>query len=105
MVGKNWSRRLPQPIIIPDLKATLRTLADVQALIAHVPKERRETHIWQHVAREVDAAVRGGNVADAAIAVRLAFMLSVSNINLGRSDVRPLHRQDDLGLRSWRCTG
>jgi hypothetical protein len=83
MAGKNWSRRLPQPIIIPDLKITLRTLADVQALIAHVPKERRETRIWQHVAREVDAAVRGGDIADASIALRLAFMIEHIEHKLG----------------------
>jgi len=33
------SRRLPQPIIIPEVMA-LRTLADVQALMRHLPDER-----------------------------------------------------------------
>jgi hypothetical protein len=45
----DWSRTLPRPIVIPKVM-TLRTLADVRALIGHVPKERRETQPWQHVA-------------------------------------------------------
>jgi hypothetical protein len=49
--GKNWSRPLPRPIVIPDLKLTLRTLADIRALISRVPRERRETRTWRHVAK------------------------------------------------------
>ena len=81
--GQNWSRPLPQPIAIPDLKLTLRTLADIRALISRVPKERRENRIWKHVAHEVEAAVKGGNVAEAAIALRLAFMIENIEHELG----------------------
>jgi hypothetical protein len=48
----NWSRPLPQPLVIPDVM-TLATLADVRALIEkHVPQDRRERPTWRHVAAE-----------------------------------------------------
>ena len=54
----NWSRPLPQPIIIPDLM-TLRTLVDVRALLGHLPNEYRTKETWRHVAKTLDEAAGG----------------------------------------------
>jgi hypothetical protein len=35
----SWSAPLPRPITIPQVM-TLKTLADVRKLLAHIPKER-----------------------------------------------------------------
>lgn len=37
----DWSRRLPQPLVIPKVM-TLATLDDVRKLMRHLPKDRRE---------------------------------------------------------------
>jgi hypothetical protein len=36
----------------------LVTLADVRALLGHLPKATREKSTWQHVAAELDKAAR-----------------------------------------------
>ena len=49
----DWSRRLPRPIVIPNVM-TLKTLADVRALIErHLPAGHRENRTWRHVAAEL----------------------------------------------------
>ena len=83
MPGKSWSRPLPRPIVIPDLRLTLSTLADVRMLIGRVPKARRETRTWLHVDKKLATAAAGGNVADAAIALRMAFMIENIEHELG----------------------
>jgi hypothetical protein len=71
----NWSRPLPQPLIIPDVM-TLVTLADVRALIErHLPQDRRERSTWRHVAAELDKAAAGGDTADVSIALRMTLIL------------------------------
>lgn len=70
----DWSRPLPQPLIIPGLMA-LSTLADVRKLIAHVPAARRALDTWRHVAKELDAASRGADPIDVAVALRLVLTL------------------------------
>ena len=70
----NWSRKLPRPLKIPSVM-TLRTLADVRALLGHVPAERRRLDTWQHVAKCLNEAARGGSVNDVTIALRLVLML------------------------------
>ena len=74
MSRPNWSRPLPQPLKIPDIM-TLRTLADVRALLSHVPAQRRQFNTWRHVAKCIDDAARGGDIASAVIALRMVLML------------------------------
>ena len=38
--GPNWSRPLPQPLLIPDVMV-IATLADVRELMRHLPADRR----------------------------------------------------------------
>ena len=71
MSRPNWSRPLPQPLKIPDIM-TLRTLADARTLLSHVPAERRQ---WRHVAKCIDDAARGGDVASAVVALQMVLML------------------------------
>ena len=49
----------------------LSTLADVRALMRHLPRATRERDTWRHVAE----AARGGDVNDAVVALRLVLML------------------------------
>ncbi len=74
MPRQNWSRALPQPLVIPKVM-TLRTLADVRTLLRHLPKDRGEWHTWHHVAAELKRAAAGADVIDLAVALRLALML------------------------------
>jgi hypothetical protein len=70
----NWSRPLPPPLKIPTV-TTLKTLADVRTLMKHLPAERREFDTWRHVAKCIDDAARGGDVASAAIALQMVLSL------------------------------
>ena len=74
----DWSRPLPQPIVIPDLM-TLRTLADVRAPLSHLPKEYRAKATWRHVAKTLDEAA-GGGIQPREIAVALKLVLSLEGI-------------------------
>jgi hypothetical protein len=71
----NWKRPLPRPLKIPTVM-TLTTLADIRELVErHLPAECRERHTWQHVATQLNAAARGGDINDAVIALRLVLQL------------------------------
>src|SRR5215472_10121678 len=80
-----WSRPLPRPLAIPGVM-TLKTLADVRALIGHLPAATQQKETWRHVAAQLDAAARGSDPADAAVALQLVLMME--NVPLGRSDRR-----------------
>jgi hypothetical protein len=41
----------------------------------HLPAEHRNSRTWRYVAGKVEKAASGGDVADAAIALRLALLL------------------------------
>jgi len=71
----DWSRKLPRPIVIPDV-ITLSTLADVRELVEkHLPPAHRKRETWQHVARCLAAAALGGEIDDCAVALRLVLSL------------------------------
>jgi hypothetical protein len=75
----DWSRPLPQPIVIPDLM-TLRTLADVRTLLSHLPKEHRAKETWHHVAKTLDEAA-GGGIQPVEVTVALKLVLSLEGIS------------------------
>jgi hypothetical protein len=70
----NWSRPLPLPLVIPDVM-TLKTLADLRQLMRHLPEDRRARSTWRQVAVDIEAAAAGGDIAGAAIALRIVLML------------------------------
>jgi hypothetical protein len=70
----DWSRRLPRPLVIPKVM-TLKTLADVRKLMQHLPPDHRNRSTWRVVADDLEAAARGTNPADVALALRLVLML------------------------------
>jgi hypothetical protein len=76
----NWSRALPHPIAIPDLM-TLRTLADVRALLSHLPKGYRAKETWRHVAKTLDEAA-SGEVEPVDVVVALKLVLSLEGITI-----------------------
>jgi hypothetical protein len=53
----------------------LVTLADVRALIGHLPKETRAKSTWQHVEAELDKAAVGGDTAQISIALQMVLQL------------------------------
>jgi hypothetical protein len=59
----DWSRPLPQSLVIPDLMM-LQTLADVRTLLGHLPPEHREKENWRYVATKLDEAARGASVVE-----------------------------------------
>jgi hypothetical protein len=52
----------------------LVTLADVRALLGHLPKATREKSTWQHVAAELDKAAAGADSADVSVALQMVLM-------------------------------
>jgi hypothetical protein len=75
MSGPNWSRPLPQPLVIPDLMH-LKTLADVRTLIEkHLPAGHREKSTWRVVAKDLKVAAEGADPAEVSISLRTALML------------------------------
>jgi hypothetical protein len=70
----DWSRPLPRPLVIPGVM-TLKTLADVRSLLGHLPKDVRARSTWQSVADQLDAAARGADTGDVAVALQLVLML------------------------------
>jgi hypothetical protein len=74
MKHPDWSRSLPQPLVIPKVM-TLRTLADVRTLIEHLPPEYRERSTWQRLEALLADAARGGNVVVMAVALQIVLSL------------------------------
>jgi hypothetical protein len=74
----DWSRPLPQPLIIPKVMK-LATLADVRELIQHLPKDHRAKSTWQHVEKQLNAAALG-EVDMIDVAVPLQMVLSMEGV-------------------------
>jgi hypothetical protein len=73
--GPDWSRPLPQPLVIPTV-LQLTTLADVRALIErHLPSDRHDVPAWRYVRKKLDEAARGGEAMDVAVALQIALHL------------------------------
>jgi hypothetical protein len=70
----NWSRASPRPLVLPYVM-TLKTLADVRALMRHLPEDRRQRTTWRHVAAQLTEAAAGADPVDVTIALRLVLML------------------------------
>jgi hypothetical protein len=71
----NWKRPLPRPLKIPSVM-TLTTLADIRELVERLlPAECRERETWLHVAAQLNAAARGGDIDEAVISLRLVLQL------------------------------
>jgi hypothetical protein len=71
----NWSRPLPPTLVIPDVM-TLWTLADVRVFVTQrLPKPYRDRPHWLAVARDVEAAARAGDPAEAVLAIRMALLI------------------------------
>ena len=57
----DWSRPLPQPLVIPKVM-TLKTLADVRTLVErHLPEDRRGRSTWRYVAKQLADAANGAD--------------------------------------------
>jgi hypothetical protein len=70
----NWSRPLPRPLTIPTVM-DLITLADVRALLNHLPKETRAKSAWQHVEAGLKQAATGGDTTELWAALQMVLML------------------------------
>jgi hypothetical protein len=70
----DWSRRLPQPLTIPDVME-LDTLADVRELLGHLADRCRGKHTWQTVEALLFEAARGADPKHVATALRIVLFL------------------------------
>jgi hypothetical protein len=71
----NYSRSLPAPLVIPSI-TTMTTLADVRVFVTQrLPKPYRDRPHWLAVARDLEAAARGGDAAEASMALRVALLI------------------------------
>jgi hypothetical protein len=68
----SWSRPLPQTLVIPDVV----TLANVRVFVTQrLPKPYRGRPHWLAVARDIEAAARGGDPAETTMAIRMALLI------------------------------
>jgi hypothetical protein len=70
----DYSRPLPRPLAIPGVMK-IKTLADVRALMRHLPKATRDKATWRYVADRLDEAAGGAATIDVAVALRLVLAL------------------------------
>jgi hypothetical protein len=82
LLHPDWSRALPQPLLIPDVMI-LATLADARELMRHLPEDRRSRSTWRQVAADIEAAAAGGDIEGAAIGLRMVLMLEGHRLSVG----------------------
>jgi predicted NBD/HSP70 family sugar kinase len=58
---------------------TLKTLADVRALMRHLPEDRQARSTWRHVADQLAQAAAGA-VDPAHVAIALRLVLSMEGV-------------------------
>jgi hypothetical protein len=51
------------------------SLADLRELLKHLPKGHRQRSTWQHVAKQLAAAARGGDINDVVVPLLLVLQL------------------------------
>jgi hypothetical protein len=54
---------------------TLKTLADVQALLRHLPAGHEQRPAWRHVTAELAKAAAGADAADVSIALQMVLSM------------------------------
>jgi hypothetical protein len=75
MPRPDWSRPLPQPLVIPTV-LNLITLDDVRTLIErHLPMQTRNKPNWRYVRVKLAEAARSGNTIDVVVALQIALHL------------------------------
>jgi hypothetical protein len=74
----NWSRAKPRTLVIPEVM-TFKTLADVRALLRHLPEDRHGRPTWRHVAKQLAEAANGA-VDPAHVAIALRLVLSMEGV-------------------------
>jgi hypothetical protein len=52
---------------------TLRTLADVDKLLGHIPKERRELSTWRHVETTLQSCAAGEDTVNISVALQIVL--------------------------------
>jgi hypothetical protein len=67
-----WSTPLPRPITIPKVM-TLKTLADVRALLRHIPADPRKLMTWQHVEKTLQECAVGEDTVNISVALQLVL--------------------------------
>jgi hypothetical protein len=75
----------------------LVTLADVRALIGHLPKETRARDTWQHVEAELKKAAAGGDMAQMWVALQMVLMLEKVDYRLKSQNVPAGSGTSNLG--------
>ena len=70
----DWSRPLPQPLVIPGLM-TLATLADVRTLLDHLPASHREKEAWRYIADRLNEAAQGASVVEVFALLRTVLVM------------------------------
>jgi hypothetical protein len=71
----DWTLAMPMPLVIPKVM-TLTTLGDVREWMKkHLPPETRAKSRWQHVAKCIESAARGGNRVEASAVLRMVLSM------------------------------